>query len=49
MIPELDLARVRKLIDQRNGDKPAHVHDQLRFDIDATDRTASADTPTLKP
>ena len=39
MIPDLDLARVRKWIDQRNGDMPPHVHDQLRFEIDVTDRT----------
>ena len=39
MIPDLDLARVRRWIDQRNGGMPPHVHDQLRFEIDVTDRT----------
>ena len=39
MIPDLDLARVRKWIDQRNGEMPPHVHDQLRFEVDVTDRT----------
>ena len=38
MIPDLDLARVRKWIDQRNCDMPSRVHDQLRFEIDVTDR-----------
>lgn len=38
MIPDLDLARVRKWIDHRNADMPPHVHDQLRYEIHVTDR-----------
>lgn len=39
MIPELDLARVRKWIDQRNADMPSQARDQIRYEIDVTDRT----------
>ena len=39
MIPDLDLARVRKWIDQRNADIPLRARDQIRFEIDLTDRT----------
>lgn len=39
MIPDLDLARVRKWIDQRNGDMPPHMREQLRYEVDVTDRT----------
>ena len=39
MIPDLDLGRVRKRIDQRNGDMPTSVHDQLGFEINVTHRT----------
>ena len=38
MIPDLDLVRVRRWIDKRNAEMPQHVQDQLRFEIDVTDR-----------
>lgn len=41
--PELDLARVRKWIDQLNADMPSTAHDQLRYEVgvaaDAVERT----------
>jgi hypothetical protein len=39
VIPELDLARVQKWIDGRNADIPPDARDQLRFEVDVTDRT----------
>lgn len=39
MIPDLDLARVRKWIDQRNAEMPSRARDQIRYEIDVTDRT----------
>ena len=38
MIPDLDLARVRRWIDERNDDVPRDARDQLRFEIDVSDR-----------
>lgn len=37
MIPDFDLARVRRWINQRDAEMPPHVHDQLCFEIDVTD------------
>lgn len=39
MIPDLDLARVRKWIEQRNAELPPRARDQIRNEIDITDRT----------
>jgi hypothetical protein len=39
VIPDLDLARVRKWIDQRNAEIPLRARDQVRFEVDVTDRT----------
>jgi len=39
MIPDLDLARVRKWIDQRNADMPPRARDQIRYEVDVADRT----------
>ncbi|MFV0259268.1 MAG: DUF3024 domain-containing protein [Acidimicrobiales bacterium] len=38
MIPDLDLARVRRWVDGRNGELPTHLREKLRFEIDLTDR-----------
>lgn len=38
MIPDLDLARVRKWIDQRNADMPPRARVQIRYEIDVADR-----------
>lgn len=39
MIPDLDLARVRRWIDQRNADMPPRARDQVRYEIEVADRT----------
>lgn len=39
MIPDLDLARVRKWIDERNASVPPTARDQLRYEVDVADRT----------
>jgi hypothetical protein len=39
MIPDLDLARVRRWIDARNAEIPVDARDQIRYEIDVADRT----------
>jgi hypothetical protein len=39
MIPDLDLARVRKWIDGRNADMAPEVRGQIRYEIDVADLT----------
>ena len=39
MIPDLDLARVRKWIDQRNAEMSPRAREQICYGIDLTDRT----------
>jgi len=41
VIPDLDLARIRKWIGQLNADMPSTASDQLRYELDATDRTVT--------
>ncbi len=41
MVPELDLARVRRWIDGRNADMPPDLQDQLRYEIDVGDRAVT--------
>ncbi len=41
MIPDLDLARVRKWIDQRSDEMPPRARDQIRYEIDVTDRSVT--------
>lgn len=41
MIPDLDLARVHKWIDQRNVDMPPRARDEIRYEVDVTDRTVT--------
>ena len=38
MIPDLDLARVQRWIDRRNAEIPPAARDQIRYEIDLTDR-----------
>lgn len=38
MIPDLDLARVRNWLDGRNGTLPFDARDQIRFELDTSDR-----------
>jgi hypothetical protein len=38
MIPTLDLARVERWIDARNAEIPEQARDQIRYEIDLTDR-----------
>jgi hypothetical protein len=39
VIPDLDLARVQKWIEQRNADLPPRARGQIEYQIDVTDRT----------
>lgn len=39
MIPEPDLARVRRWVDARNDEIPEHVRDQVRFEMDVAGRS----------
>ena len=39
MIPDLDLARVRKWIGGRNAEMTPDAQDQIRYEVDVTDRT----------
>lgn len=39
MIPDLDLKRVQNWMAQQNLDIPARARDQVRYEIDVTDRT----------
>lgn len=41
MIPEVDLARVRKWIEARNANMPEHARGQIRYELDVTDRTVT--------
>jgi hypothetical protein len=41
MIPEPDLARLQSWVDERNLALPDHVRDQLRYELDTTDRAAT--------
>ena len=38
MVPDLDLARVRKWIDGRNAALPPHARDLIRYEIDVSSR-----------
>lgn len=38
MIPDLDLARVRRWVDECNDDIPPHVRGELRYEIEMSDR-----------
>ena len=38
MIPDLDLARVRRWVDERNEEMPATVRTELRYEIETSDR-----------
>jgi len=38
MVPELDLARVQKWVDDQNADMPPHVREVVRIEIDVSDR-----------
>ncbi len=38
MIPEVDLARVQRWVKARNDAVPAHVRDQIRFEMDVDAR-----------
>lgn len=39
VIPDTDLARVRRWVDARNNEIPEHAREQIRFEIDVTDRS----------
>jgi len=39
VIPDLDLARVRKWVGQLGADMPSTVSDQVRYELELTDRT----------
>lgn len=39
MIPDLDLQRVRRWINQQNGEMPPQLRDQLRYELEMTNRT----------
>lgn len=41
MIPEVDIARVRRWIDARNGNLPERARGQIRYELDVTDRTVT--------
>jgi len=41
VIPDLDLARVRKWIYARNADMAPEVREQIRYEIDVTDRAVT--------
>lgn len=41
MIPDLDLARARRWVDALNADMPPHVRDQIRYELDVTNRTVT--------
>ena len=42
VIPDLDLARVRKWIDGRSVDMAPEVREQIRYEIDVTELVARA-------
>ena len=41
MIPEPDLARLRQWVEAQNSGLPESARDQIRYEIDATNRTAT--------
>lgn len=41
MIPELDLARIRRWVAGLNADLPPRAQGQIRYELDLTDRTAT--------
>jgi len=41
VIPELDLARVRRWVNDRNGNLPGHVRQLVRYELALTDRTVT--------
>ena len=41
MIPETDLARVRRWLDARNSRRPLHVVDLIRYELDVDDRAVT--------
>jgi len=38
VIPDLDLARMRRWVDERNQGMPAQIRAELRYEIDTSDR-----------
>ena len=41
MIPENDLARLRRWVDARNADLPERARGLIRYELDVTDRTVT--------
>ena len=41
MIPETDLTRVRRWLDARNSNRPPHVVDLIRYELDVDDRAVT--------
>jgi hypothetical protein len=41
MIPELDLTRLRRWVEERNNDVPKRAQGLMRYELDVTDRTVT--------